>query len=104
MGNRDGDSEAASQALVEAASTADSFEKAVVETLRGNITPAQMQAQAKDDNERCGASYYLGVKALLENRNEEAISYFEKSASSNQHQLPEYDLARWHLRDLKAQP
>ena len=57
-----------------------------------------------DDSERCVALYYLGARALVEGRREDATHFFQSSLDTDQRIEDEYWLARWHLKRLAGDP
>lgn len=94
---RESDRGAAETALAEAEKTANVFEKSLFSALRNEISYEQLAPLARNKEELSCAEYYLGVKALIEGRKEDARSLFEASLERNLYKLPEYELARWHL-------
>ncbi len=96
-----GDQEAADAALATAAAaTGDPFDKKYVDICRGDLGPAEALAAAKTDDQRFFMNYYLGARALVEGRREDAKLLFEACVASPAYAYSEYDLARGHLRGL----
>lgn len=93
-----GDREAAAQALTAARARAvKPFEVAMVGVSLGEIPPDRALAEAKTDRLRCVAHYYIGSRLLVEGLREAAMAHFEQCLAGGAHDLPETDLARWHL-------
>ena len=98
-----GDQQAADAALA-AAETDKPFEKKYVDVCRGDLGPAEALAAAKTDEQRFFMSYYLGARALVEGRREDAKGLFEACVAHPVHEYSEYDLARAYLRRLVDGP
>ena len=101
-----GDQQAAEAALATAAAaeTGDPFDKSYVDVCRGDLGPAEALAAAKTDDQRFFMNYYLGARALVEGRREDAKNRFEACVASPVYEYSEYDLAQGHLRRLLDGP
>jgi len=100
--NGGGDKEAAEAALANAEQAAiKPLEKDVVAVCRGTSEGQTALSEAKTPELQCGAYYYLGAKALVDHRLEEAAVLFKMSQDTQEHGLPEYNLAHWHLARLE---
>ncbi len=101
-----GDQQAADAALTTAATarTSDPFDKNYVNVCRGDLGPAEALAAAKTDDQRFFMNYYLGARALVEGRREDAKNLFEACVARPVYEYSEYDLARGHLRRLLDGP
>ncbi len=92
-----GDRAAAGQALAAARSRASRpFDVAMVGLSLGEVSPDRALIEAKTDRLKCVAHYYIGAQLLVEGRGDAAKRHFEQSVAGA-HDLPESDLARWHL-------
>jgi tetratricopeptide (TPR) repeat protein len=92
----------AAEAALEAAydATTDAFDRKLVEACRGRVTADEMLSTATSDVMRCVAFYYLGARALVEDRRADAKNFFQNCRNTGVHDHAEYDLARWHLERL----
>ncbi|MHC4066402.1 MAG: serine/threonine protein kinase, partial [Planctomycetota bacterium] len=103
-----GDRQAAAEALDEAQRVAtDPLEIRMLDMYRGRLTADDVLAEATNDLLRCVTFYYLGAKALVDGRRDDAKSWFEQCRDTVLHRikqfdLPEFDLARWHLEQLAS--
>ncbi len=96
-----GDKEAAERALALAEEVAeDQLEKNLVAACRGTLDSQSALAAASTPRAKCMISYYLGAKALVDKRSNEARNYFEQCMQTQQDSRPEFELARWHLTKL----
>ena len=75
-----------------------------VDICRGDLGPAEALAAAKTDDQRFFMTYYLGARALIEGRREDAKNLFEACVARPIYEYSEYDLARGHLRRLLDDP
>jgi tetratricopeptide (TPR) repeat protein/tRNA A-37 threonylcarbamoyl transferase component Bud32 len=93
-----GDREQAAAALAAADAAARTpLEIEVVAIYRDNSNGEAALAAARTDAERGCVYYYLGSKALLDGRAEEAHRLLQKTLEIGGGDMPESDLARWHL-------
>ena len=98
-----GDRERAEEALQAAGKVVtDPFEKRMLEVCRGEVTSADAFLDVRDDVLRCVTFYYLGARALVDRRHNDARLLFERCVSTGVHSQPEFDLAQWHLDRLAA--
>jgi serine/threonine protein kinase/Flp pilus assembly protein TadD len=98
-----GDGVAAEEALdkAEQAAQSDPRPQGLIAVWRGQ-QEADEYLSPLEASDRAQACYYLGAKALVDGREEEAAEYFEEAADFVLHGHDEFDLARWHLRQLEA--
>ena len=96
-----GDRKAADLALTLAErAVGNPFEKSVVAACRGLSDGKAALAAPMHPNLQCCAYYYLGAKALVDGRTDEARALLQKSFDAGPNELPEFYLARWHLAQL----
>ena len=101
--NAPGDVALAEAALSATASRAQKpLEKAMLGVLRGTMEPDAALAVASHDSLRCCALYYLGVRALIDGRTDDAKNFFQQSRDTEQRGLPEYELAGMYLTKINA--
>ena len=99
-----GDRERAETAILLAQERAKTpLERAFVGVTSGAVEASQALDAASSPQLRAIAQYYIGAKALVTGDREQAISRFEQCVSTNAIDLPEYDLANLHLRQLARQ-
>lgn len=98
-----GDREEAEEVLqkVEQAAEGNPLWEELIAVLRGRQTSDEYLSPLEGDD-LAQACYYLGAKALVDGREEEAAEYFEEAADFVLHGHDEFDLARWHFRQLEA--
>jgi len=93
-----GDQESAAQALAAARDQATKpFEITMVGISLGEVPPDRALAEAKTERLRCVAHYYIGSRLLVDGFRDAAMIHFEQCLAGGAHDLPETDLARWHL-------
>jgi len=99
-----GDSEAAEEALnkAEQAAQGHSQPQGLIAVWRGQREPDEYLSSL-EATDRAQGSYYLGARALVEGRKEEAVAYFRGAAVRAFRGQDEYDLAHWHLRRLESE-
>ncbi len=98
-----GDRERAEEALRAAReAVTDPFEERMLEVCRGEVTSDDAFLDVRDDLLRCVTFYYLGARALVDRRQNDAKLLFERCVSTGVHNQPEFDLAQWHLDRLAA--
>jgi len=76
------------------------FEERMLEVCRGEVTTADAFLDVRDDDLRCVTCYYLGARALVDRRHDDARRLFERCLGTGVHNQPEFDLAQWHLDRL----
>ncbi len=98
-----GDRERAEEALRAAGQAATHpFEERMLQVCRGEVTSDEAFLDVRDDLLRCVSFYYLGARALVDRRHDDARLLFERCVSTGVHAQPEFDLAQWHLDRLAA--
>ncbi|MEE8154462.1 MAG: serine/threonine-protein kinase [Phycisphaerales bacterium] len=106
--NGPGDREAASAALAAAQEAATSpLEHKMLEMCRGDLSAEDLLPFAKNNVMLSVTYYYLGARALVEGRRGDAKTWFGQCRDTvlqtgKGFALPEFDLARWHLKQLAA--
>lgn len=96
--NQSGDDTLAGAALQAAAEIADSpLEKELAAICAGNSDGRDALQVHHRAPLKCTIYYYLSIKALLEGRRDAARELLESALATKAHDLPEFDLARWHL-------
>ncbi|MEE9128839.1 MAG: protein kinase [Phycisphaerales bacterium] len=104
--NGPGDREAAAEALAAAQEAATiPLEHKMLEMFRGDLSAEDLLPYAKNFVMLSVTYYYLGVRALVEGRRDEAKTWFGQCRDTvlqtgKGFDLPEFDLARWHLKQL----
>ncbi|MBI1906472.1 MAG: hypothetical protein HYS20_09605 [Rhodocyclales bacterium] len=81
------------------ASSGGSFYDALSGHLLGQKSEAEVLALATDANKRCEAAYFLGVRAMSENRFHDASDWFRVAAETGLIRMGEY---RWAGNQLRA--
>ena len=79
----------------------------MLEMFRGDLSAEDLLPHAENDVMLSVTYYYLGARALVEGRRGEAKTWFEQGGdtvleSAKGIDLPEFDLAQWHLEQLAA--
>ena len=98
-----GDRERAEEALRAAEQAAsDPFERRMLEVCRGEVTSVDAFLDVREDDMRCVTYYYLGARALVDRRHDDAKRLFERCVGTGVVAQPEFDLAQWHLERLTA--
>ncbi len=98
-----GDRERAEEALRAAEQAVTKpFEERMLQVCRGEVTSDDAFLDVRDDDLRCVSFYYLGARALVDHRHDDARRLFERCVSTGVHNQPEFDLAQWHLDRLAA--
>ena len=67
---------------------------------RGQVTADDVLSAATNDVMRCVALYYLGARALVEDRRADAKNLFQDCRDTGAYNHAEYELAGWHLERL----
>lgn len=109
-----GDAEAAAVALAAAREATaarkepwDRLENAASDLFAGRLTPDEVLHLAPNPLVRSVTCYYVGVKALVDGRREDAATWFKQCRDGlrrlGKFSPPEYDLAGCHLEQLRAE-
>jgi serine/threonine protein kinase/Tfp pilus assembly protein PilF len=70
----------------------------------GEDVEADLIKTAKTPEDKCQTFYNLGVRALVDERFDDARRWFASAIKTKAHRLPEFDLATWHLTKLESAP
>lgn len=98
-----GDQEAAEAALAAAEDAAKSpLQMKILSVCRGRAGEEEALVGATKNWGRCIAFYYLGVRALVDGRDDDAKRLFQRCQRTNAHKQFEFRLALAHLRKLGA--
>jgi lipoprotein NlpI len=81
-----------------------SWEATVVRYLQGQLTDETFLDRASDNGERTEARTYIGLRALIAGRMDEATKHFEWVKERGDRNYMEYQLALAELRRLKKNP
>ncbi len=101
----EGDAAKAAAALATAAADVRSpLERQVLAICRGEGDSEAALAVARTDAERCCVYYYLGSKALVDGRVDEARLLFQRALDAGAAETPESDLSRWRITQLARKP
>ncbi len=94
------DDAAAALATASAGATIPS-QRLQIDYLLGGLSTEQLLGSALTSEEACAAHYIAGVKALHDERPEQAKVHFNKCSEQNQIEYLEYDLALWRLGKIR---
>ncbi len=95
------DEAAAADAIARADRRAVGMDRQMVALCRGEADANDVYAEFESDPAaRCRVAYYAGVRALLGDDAELAMTWFARSVDSHAINMYEYDLARWHVAML----
>jgi tetratricopeptide (TPR) repeat protein len=83
------------------ASTSQPWTLLVADFLDGRIAQADFLSKAKSDGEKTEARTYIGLKAEIDGRKEEAITHFDWVVANGARNYYEYGMARSALKRLK---
>ena len=68
---------------------------------RGSLAADALMQRAKSNDDRASATYFAGVKALVDGQRDTAAKWFRECVAVGAVEVDEFALARWHLELLK---
>ncbi len=80
------------------AKPASDWERAIIAAISGELAPDELASGAKTTGQKYEAWYALGSRALVTKDTAKAREYFQRCIDAGAVDLPEYELAAWHLR------